>query len=274
MLRKINQQLNQTKKLFCIKNDGSNAILINSFPKSGTHLLYQLFEKIPNVKKFNTFIASMPSYSQLERRTKKTTSMINSIVCGELVRSHLFFGAVYDDLLVKNKIIHYFIYRDPRDVVISEANYLYDMNKWHRLHKYFKKFTCLDDRIMFSIKGDSFFNTPVIYPNITKRFERYKSWLGCDSVYSVKYEALNGDSLYDEIKTMMSHYLTHSNTDLALDELVRASISNINPKKSQTFRDGGIHQWKKYFNEKHKETFKEIAGDLLIELGYEKNLNW
>lgn len=35
-----------------------------------------------------------------------------------------------------------------------------------------------------------------------------------------------------------------------------------------------IGRWKKSFSEKDKEDFKEQAGDLLIELGYEKNNNW
>ena len=46
-----------------------------------------------------------------------------------------------------------FIYRDPRDIVISEANYLYDMNKFHSLHKFFKNKHKLKDRIKLAIEG-------------------------------------------------------------------------------------------------------------------------
>ena len=35
-----------------------------------------------------------------------------------------------------------------------------------------------------------------------------------------------------------------------------------------------IGRWKKSFTEKDKDDFKEQAGDLLIELGYEENYDW
>ena len=44
--------------------------------------------------------------------------------------------------------------------------------------------------------------------------------------------------------------------------------------KSPTFRSGKTGEWKKHFTDEHKAIFKEIAGDLLVRLGYEKNNNW
>jgi hypothetical protein len=32
--------------------------------------------------------------------------------------------------------------------------------------------------------------------------------------------------------------------------------------------------WKNYFTEEHRQIFKEIAGDILVKLEYEKDLNW
>ncbi len=39
-------------------------------------------------------------------------------------------------------------------------------------------------------------------------------------------------------------------------------------------RKGKNGDWKNYFSEVHKEIFKEIAGETLIKLGYEKDMNW
>jgi hypothetical protein len=36
----------------------------------------------------------------------------------------------------------------------------------------------------------------------------------------------------------------------------------------------GVGGWTKYFSEGQKEQFKKVAGDLLIEMGYEKDFNW
>ena len=39
-------------------------------------------------------------------------------------------------------------------------------------------------------------------------------------------------------------------------------------------RKGVSGDWRNKFTPEHKARFKEIAGDLLIELGYEKDKNW
>ena len=44
--------------------------------------------------------------------------------------------------------------------------------------------------------------------------------------------------------------------------------------ESNTFRSGQIGSWKKHFSETDKIAFKKIAGQLLIDLGYEKDFNW
>ena len=58
------------------------------------------------------------------------------------------------------------------------------------------------------------------------------------------------------------------------DEALKILVEAINPKKSHTFRSGKTGGWCEHFSEKNKELFKEVSGDLLIQLGYEKNNNW
>jgi len=58
-------------------------------------------------------------------------------------------------------------------------------------------------------------------------------------------------------------------------ELILNSLElSINPTKSPTFRSGKTGEWKKHFTEDHKKIFKDVAGDLLVRLGYEKNSDW
>jgi sulfotransferase 6B1 len=58
-------------------------------------------------------------------------------------------------------------------------------------------------------------------------------------------------------------------------QLILASLeASINPTKSPTFRSGKTGEWKKHFTEEHKSLFKEVAGDLLVKLGYERDGNW
>jgi hypothetical protein len=40
------------------------------------------------------------------------------------------------------------------------------------------------------------------------------------------------------------------------------------------FRKGITGDWQNYFNKAHRQRFKELAGDWLVEMGYETGLDW
>jgi hypothetical protein len=56
----------------------------------------------------------------------------------------------------------------------------------------------------------------------------------------------------------------------ALSVLVEA----IQPQKSHTFRSGKTGSWRDFFTKEHKKLFKDIAGDLVVRLGYETRNDW
>ncbi len=249
-------------------------VICNSFPKSGTNLLLQVLQCLPNVKDWGLFLASMPSITYQERSAKKLSKKINSISAGELVGAHIFYSDGIKNTINDRNIIHYFIYRDLRDVVISEAHYLTDMNRWHRLHKYYKALLSMEDRISFSITGAMANHFPYNYPNIAERFNRYKKWLDEPDVFTVKYEDLNSDNVESVVRNIIRFYIQKSNKEINEDEFVKKALMNINPEHSHTFRTGKSGNWKHIFTESHKDLMKKMAGNLLIELGYEKDLNW
>jgi hypothetical protein len=51
-------------------------------------------------------------------------------------------------------------------------------------------------------------------------------------------------------------------------------VEAIQPKKSHTFRSGKTGGWREHFTDEHKKLFKEVAGDLLVRLGYERSNDW
>jgi hypothetical protein len=133
-------------------------------------LLLQLIEGLPDRVNYGAFLASMTSSFQFrERSVESTRRYIRRFVPGEIVRGHLFFHELYSKELRSRNAVHFFIYRDPRSVVLSEAHYLREMNRWHRLHPYFRRLS-IDDAITLSITG---FDPPIPgieYPNIADRF--------------------------------------------------------------------------------------------------------
>jgi hypothetical protein len=58
------------------------------------------------------------------------------------------------------------------------------------------------------------------------------------------------------------------------EKALKILVEAIQPKKSHTFRSGKTGGWKEYFTEEHKSLFKEMAGDLLVRLGYETTNDW
>jgi len=58
------------------------------------------------------------------------------------------------------------------------------------------------------------------------------------------------------------------------DEAVARIVAHIRPERSGTFRRGTPGAWQTYFTPAHKRLFKDVAGDLLIQMGYEADHDW
>lgn len=218
-------------------------ILANSVPKSGTHLLYQIAKDLGT--NYGNFLSSMTSSFRFrERSPENVIRYINGIVPGEVVRGHLFYDPRYSEALKRKNVVHYFIYRDPRDVVISEARFL-QVHRWHKLHRYFRD---ADDPIMLAIEGISH-----DYPDIGTRFHRYEGWLSDENCLAIRFEDLRSDP--NVIRRMAEFHRGEG------------SVGRIEPHKSHTYT-GRHSDWEREFTNAHNRRFKEVAGDLLERLGY------
>ena len=250
-------------------------VLANSFPKSGTHLLVQMIDGMPDRVNYGAFLGSETSSFQLRERSEANTrAFICGFVPGEVIRGHLYYEAPYAKALSDQNTVQYFIYRDLRAVVVSEAHYLREMNRWHRLAPYFQKLS-IEDAIALSITG---FDPPVAginYPNIAERFARYRGWLAHPDCMCIRYEDLQSEGRDAIVRDMAKFYLSHSSrTDLDLEECAGAMLANVAPQKSHTFRSGKKAGWQKEFTDKHYRLFDDVAGQLLLDLGYERDHTW
>jgi hypothetical protein len=224
---------------------------------------------------YGAFLGSETSSFQLrERSPDNTCRFIRSFVPGEIIRGHLYYDPLYADELIRRHAANYFIYRDPRDVVVSEARYLRDMNRWHRLHSYFRQLPSVADAIMLSITG---FDPPIpgiYYPDISARFARYRGWLNDENCFAVRYEDLISERQTELIRRIAEFYASQGQMSCDIEACTAAMAASVAPQKSHTFRSGKRAGWRHEFNAEHRRRFVEIAGDLLIELGYESNYDW
>tara|TARA_X000001036_G_scaffold261351_2_gene242939 strand:- start:1845 stop:2711 length:867 start_codon:yes stop_codon:yes gene_type:complete len=269
LLRKINALINIYfwKKFHSSSN---KSIIINSIPKSGTHLADQFFKNIDEVKDFSFFIAQAPTRPHRLRSENKIIELISRIKPGEIVRGHFHYSKKIEELLIQKEILMIFVYRDPRDVIISEANYLYDMNKFHSLHKYFRHKHVLKDRIKLSIKGIN--SIKFGYKNVGERLKPYIGWKinKSDHIFSMNYESMrNSLDLCIEQLYLFFKKNNFFEKEISLQNFSTKVNQSIDPKKSHTFRKGKDGGWKNQFDLEIINLYKDYEDGITENLGYE-----
>lgn len=253
------------------------AVLVNSFPKSGTHLLSQIIGGLPEHYDWGQFYVSSPTLTMREVPTGVMTNRLRRVCPSEIVKAHLFWHPDFAHALDERKVVRYFIYRDPRDVVVSETRYLTSMNRRHRLHREYASIDNDRDRLSLCINGsDALLRQGVWYPNIAERFARYRGWLSDQPTMSMRYEDLRGERMAAVVEELVDHYLSSASpvTPAEKTAIRDECLARINPGRSHTFRAGRPGSWVDSFDDQLKDEFKAVAGRLLVELGYEADEAW
>lgn len=258
-------------------------IIIASHRRSGTHLTLDAIRN--NSKLINNKIHTLEQISNNHPTNHIKLSKFNSALNTKrhnLIKTHILgdktvkFGIgeplvdykeknkdYINKLFEKSKIIY--VYRDGRDVMVSLYNYI---NKIEEID-YDKSFSShLKENIYYWVKHiESWKNKDVLhisyesfakdYENTIKSIFNYLEIEINKNIINVyrNFDKNESNNLLKRIKSIVTFW--KSNT-----------ISAILPNK------GKVGDWENHFNENDKTKFKEAAGDLLIELGYESNNNW
>jgi sulfotransferase 6B1 len=246
-----------------------------SFPKSGTHLLDQILlgfaQVAPYAKRIHSFYAEYEGESGKKRELLQALHWLDGLRPGDVASAHLFARPDAVARVCSPKFAPYFIFRDPRDVVVSHVFYVTDMEQKHVHHAYYRSLPDFDARLKVSILGLP--GADVEFPNIAERFAPYMDWLNHPAVLTIHFE----DLIHARTATLnriIDHILARVPLPTPRNLILAALESAINPTKSPTFRSGKTGEWQKHFTEEHKQIFKSVAGDLLVQLGYEKNHDW
>lgn len=269
---------NRSRKLHANQQQNALPILFaNSFPKSGTHLLTQILSGFtqfaPFVNSGLNAIRSFEGQSGKARDAHKMAREIKQLLPGDISYGHVHAYPQMQKLLAAEGMAAFFIYRDPRDVVVSHVHYVSDINSRHVHHRYYQEeLSTFEERLETSIRGLPDAQHP--FPNISARFGPFMDWLNRDDIYSLRFEDLI-DNREEAISKIIQFVVSRGFiTDVPAKRMQEALSKSIDPKKSPTFRSGTSGAWKKQFSQQHKSIFKRLSGDLLIRLGYEKDQNW
>jgi hypothetical protein len=221
-----------------------NKIYVNSIPRCGTHLLTYVVELMTGLKKHNTMGDVI------------TGNKLPKLATHEFPYFHVHYSAPAANFFARNNYRGLFIYRDPRDEVVSYTYWRFVRYSWK-------------DRMNFPQVMNQ------LIDSVAKRYNAFLPWLKDPRFYSLRFENLVGQqgggsrqAQVREIRNIAKHIGF---------KITPAIINNICKKafgQGGTFREGKIGSWREHFTEAQKNRFKKVAGKLLIELGYEKDLNW
>ena len=246
-----------------------------SFPKSGTHLLDQIllgFSRVaPFSRRLHSFYAEYEGDTGRRRTPAETTAWLDSLRPLDVTSAHLFASSAAVSRIVSPVFIPYFIFRDPRDVVVSHVFYVTEMEARHVHHDFYASLPDIDARLKVSILGRP--DIDVEFPDIAARFAPYIGWLDHPEVLKIQFE----DLVKDRARTLdriLDHFLARVPLSTSRSEVRDCLEASINPKRSPTFRSGKTGEWRQYFKPEHKALFKAAAGRLLVQLGYETDSNW
>lgn len=249
----------------------------NSFPKSGTHLLTQVLAGFADLGPVvDSGLPAIVTFDGPTGKPRPVSAILNDLSRfkpGDVAYGHLHAFPEVIDTLCQDGIAPFFIMRDPRDVVVSHVFYVTDIAPNHVHHHYYKNtLTTFDERLRTSMLGRPELDNP--FPDIRARFAPYLPWLSRPEVLTLHFEDFIADK--DEPLTRIVRHAIARGFDYQGNEAEAVSVlgAKIAPKKSPTFRSGKVGGWRQHFTTEHKQLFKDITGDMLLTLGYEKDDNW
>lgn len=269
---------------FC---DITSNVLVISIPKSGTNLLINYLNKLTN-KKLQSFSFSIPSLQQIKLQNNHIFS------------THIKYTQSNKDQLAPLGFKTFFIYRDPRDQLISwlfwakkklseNPKFYQELSLNPMAHKevqpsyaVYEKLSLNEQITALITQGSAYYDGLGHYlgkehttKGIAEFYNSYLQWMNHKDICVIKFENLIGaqgggskELQNIEIKKIAEH-LQINLTDSEIENLIKTIFGG-----THTFREGKIGSWKNYFTPEHKQMFKNIAGDLLIKLNYEKDFNW
>lgn len=250
----------------------NHQIIQISIPKAGTHLLAKCIHLMTG-RDTVTWYASNEQFLIQNYYYVSITDLkhLINLEKNKFWITHLFYSKEYANLLNNKNFKTFFIYRDPRDQVVSLAFYMLQWNAFWPLSSSMS----FDDLLLDIIVNGTTFNNHPPVKNVDELYRAYLPWFALPNILALRFEDLigsKGGGLQDTQLTTLKKIALHLQLQLSKNEL--SEIANKLFGETGTFREGKIGSWKKHFKDKHIKAFKQVAGQLLIDLGYEKDFNW
>ena len=244
----------------------------NAMAKSGSHVLSQLLEGLSEFTPL-VYVDMHPIRTRLPgtgaRPKADVLRDLRRLKRGDMGWGYLPADPAYLEAFRADRSLVFFLYRDPRDKILSEIHYATEIHTGHGLRGDFQAMANMEERISASIRG-----IPGRLKSIREIYESYDGWRRHPGAHALRFEDLihRREAALDGVLQV----LEAAGVAIALpwDEAkVRLGVS-LSPARSPTFRSGSAGGWRREFTERNVSEFKEVTGDLLQAWGYEQDDRW
>lgn len=268
-----------------------------TMPKTGTHLLRPLLEYLTGKNSISYWSAAVdcPKSYLYDKNLTDLLLLLPNVVQAywlhqpiptetftsvldhlqdrdDFLVTHAPFSPEMEEVLQERNCLVFFLIRDPRDWVISVIKHPpisgLDIYGQPIGDRYFLSLD-MNQKINYILDGTSKYYSTLAVLN------RFLDWKDSEICCPLRFEALLGArGGYSEQAQLaelrkISEALSLDVSDEDLLEAFKASFGT-----GIVFSKGKAGTWKEHFTEEHKKRFKELLGDVLIELGYEQDYNW
>jgi hypothetical protein len=251
------------------------AVLGNAMPKSGSHLIIQVLQGLTKLGPFVN--PGFPPVNRAEDNQKlKQSDIVDNLIRmlpGDIAYGYIAAEEPYLSILKRAGRATIFVYRDPRDMVVSQVFYATEMHEGHGMHEYYSQvLQTMEERINAAILGVDEPGSEL--SSIRERWDRYLGWFDVPEAFCLRFEdlILNREAALGKILDYLGERGFHDQP--GREQAIQILGEAINPRKSGTFRKGKPGNWQEHFTIANKDLFKKEAGSLLIQLGYEEDNSW
>ncbi len=273
-LRRVVQMLRYRR----LSLQGVPMLFANAFPKSGTHLLTQVLKAFTRLgPAVDGGLRPVVNYQGTTGQPISAAALARDLARlrpGDIAYGHLHAQPETVAALCREGVAPFFILRDPRDVVVSHVHYVTEMEPNHAHHQYYREvLENFDQRLRVSILGRPELEEAP-FPDIRDRFEPYLGWLERPEVLVLRFEDFIADR-EEALGRIFDHAVKRGfPTAVGREKAIQILAAGLDPQRSPTFRSGKTGGWRNQFTPGHTQLFKETAGDLLVQLGYERDQDW
>jgi hypothetical protein len=253
-------------QLFQLRRYPRAKVLVNGTQKTGTTWMVRMLSSVPGFRSVGNFRGDIDRYLDVRR--------------GDVVHGHDRYTQRLIEALRSNQIQVVLMVRDPRDVTVSRM-YHVKRDITHRWHHRMARMNH-GDALMACIEGRSGLPGLLAVASISR------SWLEAGTeACCVRYEDLTADPMGELARVL--EFLGIGARPLLIRAIVaRTRFERLTAGRriwkpgrtpgvedsSSHFRKGIVGEWKNHFDAAHVRRLKEVAGQLLIDWGYERDSEW